>query len=85
MQIEMIPSSRKCIKILEDKIKITINFRDIIYNLVFSFYFFKSFTPTQLNLWIAHFHLFFWQFLILKLCFTVLDPFIFIFIYQLKP
>ena len=61
----------KHIKILENKIKITLNFRDIIYNLVFSFYFFKSSTLTQLNLWIARFHLFFWLFLRLKLFFTV--------------
>ena len=81
----MIPTGRKHIKILEDKIKITLNFRDIIYNFIFSFYFLKSSTPTQLNLWIAHFHLFFWQFLILKLCFIVPGPFIFYFIYQLKP
>ena len=55
----MIPTGRKHIKNLEDKIKITLNFRDIIYNFIFSFYFLKSSTPTQLNLWIAHFHLFF--------------------------
>ena len=80
----MIPTGRKHIKNLEDKIKITLNFRDIIYNFVFSFYFLKSSTPTQLNLWIAHFHFFFWQFLILKLCFTVPDPFIFSFYLPIK-
>ena len=42
----MIPTGREHIKILEDRVKITLNFRDIIYNLVFSLYFFKSFTPT---------------------------------------